>query len=341
MTQGESRSASPGTHDLRGYTATHDFHDEVDLLATGAGSRACREVVGSSVDGADIVAVWVAAPGRVPDLARPQAFVVGGMHGVEVISTELALHLLGQATVPGSLLPEVAAVLEVCDVTFVPALNIDGRRRSIESLSRSRSLFRSAPRVNTHGVDLNRNWPTPVGSDPTRHPLAGTNLRFLPWYRGPQPLSEPETKALQHLAERRPPRMLLNLHCNGELLVYPWSSRRSPTPDRDRFEAMATAFQTTPGGAKYQRRQSSSWYPIAGSSNDYFYDQYGTLAMTVELALPAETVKRRWSSGTRMFWWVNPDNPSDHVRRTAPGCWAAIRSGVDSPSRRQAATLAR
>ena len=78
-----------------------------------------------------------------PDDARLRVLVIGGIHGDEMSSSSMVFHWINQAQVPPADMPDPI------HWRFIPALNPDG-------------LFsRPARRVNAHGVDLNRNFPTP------------------------------------------------------------------------------------------------------------------------------------------------------------------------------------
>lgn len=309
-----------GYHDGDAFDAARRAH------VAEAGDRAGTEVLGHTVEGRAITAVRVAGPGRRPADDRPQALVLGGIHGCEVIATELALDLLGALCrcEPGS---SAAAVLEVADVTVVPALNLDGRARALASLD-GRRLFNGAPRRNVHGVDLNRNWPFPRGVRDHWSPLAGTGIRWLPWYRGTAPLSEPESRALASLAERRPPFALLNLHSTGEIVTWPWSSKEEASPDEPGFMAMADAFRAAQPHARYRAKQSRAWYPIVGNSNDWFHDTFGTLAITVEVSPSAAEPRRDPRRARWFFWYANPVDRDHHVANTLEPCLAALETAA-------------
>jgi murein peptide amidase A len=122
--------------------------------------------------------------------AKLRVLVVGGIHGDELSSAALALHWIALAK-------EIPAQIHW---RFVPLLNPDGL------------LSSPAQRTNAHGVDLNRNFPTPnwdkeapiywqhkVQRDPRRWP-------------GPKPLSEPESKFLHDEMERFKPDMIVSIH---------------------------------------------------------------------------------------------------------------------------------
>jgi murein peptide amidase A len=122
--------------------------------------------------------------------AKLRVLVVGGIHGDELSSASLALHWIGMAQ-------EIPAQIHW---RFVPLLNPDGL------------LTSPAQRTNAHGVDLNRNFPTPhwdkeapiywekkVKRDPRRWP-------------GNKPLSEPEAKYLHEEMEKFKPDMIVSIH---------------------------------------------------------------------------------------------------------------------------------
>jgi predicted deacylase len=281
-------------------------------------------VIGSTVRGVPIPAYTVGAPGRVPDPGRPQVVAIAAIHGCEVISSELALAMLRSITDDTV---ESRPLSEVADLTIVPAVNLDARADALHSLTR-RGLFVSAPRSNANGVDLNRNFPKPEGVTDNWLPLSGTTWRS-PWYRGPSPLSEPEAAALDALVDELRPAGLVNLHSTGCIVTHPWGSRPEPPADQEGFTAMIEAFTAAQASVRYRSKQSAAWYPLIGSSNDHFYDRYGTLAITVETSPPAGSVKADWRRARRFFWYANPTDPDWWIDNDRPACFAALRAAVD------------
>jgi protein MpaA len=129
-----------------------------------------------------------------PENATLRVLVVGAIHGDELSSGAVALHWIQLAAQPPLDAPQVI------HWRFVPVLNPDG------------VLSRPPRRVNAHGVDLNRNFPTPnwerdakvywekrTGKDPRRWP-------------GPKPLSEPESRFLHEQMQSFKPQLIVSIH---------------------------------------------------------------------------------------------------------------------------------
>jgi len=304
----------------RGYHDNEALQAEAEALASNGGTRAEVLEPGKTVSGLAIRGVRVAAPGRRPSAERPQALVTANLHGNEVIGSEVALELLRLLVAAAPEAPG-RTLLDQADVTVLPAVNLDSRAVAAAALVSGR-LGRRAPRGNGHGVDLNRNFPHPADSRDAWHPLSGTGRRWLPWYRGPEAMSEPETRAICDLAETLRPVAAVNLHSVGRLFLHPYCCSPEPPPDIETFVAMGDAFAAAQRVRPYRVKQSRAWYTILGDMDDWLYDRFGTLSVTVELAGPLEG----WSplEALRPLAWMNPRDPAPTCRHTAAACLAAL-----------------
>lgn len=126
--------------------------------------------------------------------AKLRVLVTGAMHGDELSAASVALHWIRLASGQPMDMPQPV------HWRFVPVLNPDG-------------LFSQPPsRTNAHGVDLNRNFPTPnwerdapvywqkrTRKDPRRWP-------------GPTPLSEPESRFLHEQMQSFKPHLIVAIH---------------------------------------------------------------------------------------------------------------------------------
>lgn len=170
-----------------------------DLMA-GSGPRLIAGVaVGRSADGRPIVATASGDPAS----AR-RVLVVGCIHGTECAGMAVARRVLrGPAGCP----PPGA------DVWVVADLDPDG--------------LAAGTRLNGHGVDLNRNFPTgwrPIGR---------------PWdleYSGPRPFSEPETRTARALVRSFRPTTTIWFHQQAEPLVRAWGPS---VPEARRYARLA------------------------------------------------------------------------------------------------------
>ncbi len=134
------------------------------------------EVLGASVRGRPIRALVVGDP----DAPR-RVLVVGCIHGNECAGVAVARRLERRA-------PPAGVVLWI-----VPQLNPDGAARG--------------SRLNAHGVDLNRNFPS------------GWSARAA--NPGPRPLSEPETRVARALVVRVRPAVTIWFH-QAQRMVRAW-----------------------------------------------------------------------------------------------------------------------
>jgi len=129
-------------------------------------------------------------PHELPPPAPRRVLVLGGMHGDELSSSALVFHWIGQAG-------DTAAGL---DWRFVPALNPDGL------------LLPRPTRTNAHGVDLNRNFPTPNWDrDAPAYWLKRTKKDPRRW-PGPSALSEPEARFVTDTVAAWKPDVIVSVH---------------------------------------------------------------------------------------------------------------------------------
>lgn len=93
-------------------------------------------------------------------------------------------------------------------------------------------LWRKNKRLNpdgSYGVDLNRNygpyayWDAENGNSSTEY--------FYATYRGPEPFSEPETRAIRDFLKEHKIRTCLNYHSAGGYYIYPYGARDHETAD--------------------------------------------------------------------------------------------------------------
>jgi protein MpaA len=169
-----------------------------------------RTVLAHSVQGREIEGIFFSASSEV---ARLDTLFLGAFHGDEGISTALLKRLIEVWNV-GHWQSQGPLDFEKTPVLFVPALNPDG--------------LAAETRINANGVDLNRNYPTEeIGAWEILN--QGT-----PYYSGPAPASEPETRLVIELLARFQPRKIISVHSPYKVLNF-------DGPARHLAEVMSTA----------------------------------------------------------------------------------------------------
>jgi hypothetical protein len=94
-------------------------------------------------------------------------------------------------------------------ILTIPAVNIDARNRLIEGVP-------GYLRKNSHGVDLNRNYPSDWDAADNSYGVLSSDP-FAGTYRGPAPASEPETQAVIGMIENFRPKVLFDYHWMGTI----------------------------------------------------------------------------------------------------------------------------
>jgi murein peptide amidase A len=156
-----------------------------------------------SVKGVPLLKRDVVTPGDNPaSAAKMRVMVVGGIHGDELSSSAVALNWIKLATqAPANGISNApASFAGGVHWRFIPMLNPDGL------------MSKPASRVNAHGVDLNRNFPTPNWArDAKVYWEQRTNKDPRRW-PGTEPLSEPESKFLHDEMANFKPNLIVSIH---------------------------------------------------------------------------------------------------------------------------------
>lgn len=193
---------------------------------------------GTSVEGDEIKAF------RSEKKANSYVYLMAGTHGDEVEG----VYLLQQ------LFEWLQESIEL-DVSFivVPILNVDG--------------YRARSRVNSHGVDLNRNYATDTWTAEARE------AKYSP---GPSPLSEPENIYLDKLFQKFPPHLIISFHS-----WKPFINFNGDCEDIANFLAKYNG---------YDVMGDIEGHPTPGSLGDYGPQKYNSPVLTFECPLLSENI---------------------------------------------------
>ncbi len=259
---------------------------QLDTWATDDPSRVSIVGIGTSIEGRSIRGVRISSDAT----PRPGLLINAGQHAREWLSITSALWVV-DALITGADEAPYAALLEQFEVVIVPVVNPDGY---VYTWSDDRYWRKN--RRDGHGVDTNRNFAEGWGGEGAGFDPLDEN------YLGSAAFSEPESQALRDWVMGHPdPRAYLDLHCFGQLVLYPWGHVGEPTDDDAMFaaqsqqmvEAMAALFD-----AEYTPLQGVDLYPAAGNSIDWAYGQ---------IAIPSYAMELRPNFDDRDGFVVAPD----------------------------------
>jgi murein peptide amidase A len=261
-------------------------------VVPGIGASGCRASglvpgAGRSVRGVPLWANDVLPAGGAPKF---KVLLLGGIHGDELASVTLAFDWIARSQgVKASAMPHPAkgARPTIADVgwRFVPLLNPDGL------------LHAPSTRVNAHGVDLNRNFPTADWAREAQPYWIRHTRKDPRRFPGPQALSEPESRWLLQQIDQFHPDLIVSVHAPYGLLDFD-----GPPPAPRRLGSL----QLDPVGV----------YP--GSLGNYGGLVKNVPVMTLELknarAVPPGELAAMWSDLQR---WINEQMTKPGVQASA------------------------
>ena len=288
---------SPHPARAEGYHLTAQLHQRIADVIRAHPGRVSAERYGLSVEGRRLWAVRVRDPGVE---TRHRLLVTAQLHALEWLGSEVALALieaLGARPASG------------VELIIVPVANPDGRANvEADLLAGDDRTYR---RGNANQVDLNRDFAVNRDAEVIWAKLPYTR-RF--YQTSPAPLSQPETQALDALAEAAGVNVSVSLHAFGGYIYLPWAGQRAQHPDHDRLMALGEVMAQ--GQARpYRVMQLCRWiffFRALGTELDHMSGRLGASSFLIELGhsgvrpLAPDT----WRDP---FRWYNPEDPTPHI----------------------------
>jgi hypothetical protein len=308
----------------RSYDEPGGIRDQLYAAARKNPQLVKLEVLGHTAQGREILAVKLTqGAGEETDGSRPAVLYSATQHAREWISTEVDRRLMNyyidQWRANNR---QVRKLLQSTELWFMPVANPDGYQYTFDH----ERLWRKNLRDNNgdgvtqvgDGVDPNRNFPNHWGWDEE----GSSSIPSSDTYRGPAPMSEPETKAMVGLLDRIKFKFQVNYHSNGRWLLYPegWQTG-TPTADDPIYYAMSGNLDHPAIADFHPGLSSDVLYVTNGETTDYANVKDGTLAWTPEL-----------SPGCPTCGFVFPDDPAlvqAEFERNLPFARSVADSAVD------------
>jgi len=285
----------------------HSYDEAVALFRELAERRPdlfAVEVIGQTWEKRDIVAVTIGQNVQAA-AEKPALFYTGTIHAREWIGLELAIGFAQYVDRNVAYDHTIQQALEHAAVYLVPCANPDGFEYSRNHFS----FWRKNRRQNadgSYGVDLNRNFP--IGFVKSNKPDSNV-------YGGPEPFSEPETRALRDFVESHSNiAIALDYHSQGNVFFPAHDFRHEDTIDTTDMNVlcanMAEEIRKI-SDREYGIHQGKPPAKLISGSGREFYHSKGILATVVEV-------------GTRNISDYL-DSMIEHIREHIPALLAAIR----------------
>lgn len=275
-----------------------------------------RHTIGTSAEGRPITGMClVSRSASMP--STPILLIVGGHHAREWISAEVALRILLMLQKQHSESRRVRRLLSELRVCVVPNLNPDGYVFSWEpgwSGTVPKRMWRKNRRLLPTadvGVDLNRNYDVAWNSAD-----GGSDTPSSEVYRGPSPLSEPETRSFSQWHAKLPIVAFVSIHSYGTDILYPLGYSDSAVgPNEGLLAALGglmqrAAFNTT--GQRYEVMKAASAYPVSGDAVDSVHVAHSFA--------PSFTIETRPSELQCCGFVLSPTQ----IEETARECFSAV-----------------
>lgn len=227
--------------------------------------------IGKSLEGRDIWALKISDNAQERELDEPAMLFNSMHHAREVMGPEVGLDIIEYLLENYAADAKVTSWVDNNEIWVMPMFNVDGNNKMWNQDSWWRKNVRGG-----YGVDLNRNYPAGWNSC-----NGSSGSRSSQTYRGPEPASEPETKAMMAFVEDVRPVFDISYHSYSELVIYPYGCRPERAQTKEVVEKIgkevARLIDYDPGTA---------WellYNADGGDIDWMYDAYQVIPFVIEL----------------------------------------------------------
>jgi Zinc carboxypeptidase len=282
-----AQQAANGFNVWRSFDEPGGIRDQLYAAARNNPQLVKLEVLGHTGQGREIIAVKLTQGAQEqPDGTRPAVLYSSTQHAREWISTEVNRRLMNYYIDQWRANDRaVRKLLQTTELWFILVANPDGYQYTFEA----ERLWRKNLRDNNgdgqtqvgDGVDPNRNFPNHWGYDEE----GSSSIQSSDTYRGPAPLSEPETQAMVGLLDRIGFAFQVNWHSAGQWLLYAegWQTS-TPTADDPIYYAMSGNLDDPAIDEFHPGLSSDVLYVTNGETTDYAHAVTGALAWTPELS---------------------------------------------------------
>ncbi len=225
--------------------------------------------IGTSIEGRNILIAHI-GDDLENDADEPEFYYMGQIHGNELVTSILLLHLIDDLLQNYGLDPRIDNIINEIDLYINPLCNPDGLYAG------GNNTVVGATRGNANGVDLNRNFPD--------------------FEDGPHPDGneyQPETLIQMDFASLHNFVMCANLHSGAEVVNYPWDTWSTLHADDNWWQQVSHTYadavqEVAPAnyfnGFNDGITNGYAWYTTAGNHQDYMNWYEHCRDVTLELS---------------------------------------------------------
>jgi len=253
---------------------------------------------GRSVQDRPLLDLRISRPGAE---APAPALVAANIHGNEWIGNRVAMAAARMLLEGRESDPWISSMLDNIEFYFLPCINPDGYQKTWDSRNDDHVPW-AKMRKNANGVDINRNFPLPAPRT-VDDPLAGSDDPDHPRYTGPEPYSEPESRAVRDFVASKSFFASIDLHSNWGTFFPPKCNGRACEKQFKKMMDTAAAKQEI----KYVTVQQWQVDSFSGEMEDAMFYDYGIMAVCWEIFPEAQASEQ----GKRLkhpFWSMNPED---------------------------------
>ena len=284
--------------DWDSYPSYSTYVDMMNQFALDYPNLCSVESFGTSIDNRDLLVAKISDNVSI-DEAEPEFFYSGQMHGDEIVCYVLFLRLIDYLLENYDTDPEIAEIVNSTQIYINPLSNPDGLYTDNDN------TINGATRYNANGIDLNRNFPSPIGDE---HPDDNA------W--------QPENIAMMNFSSQHRFVMSSNSHSGAVVVNYPWDTWSRRHPDDNWFQYVSRLYADTvhenapsPYMTDYNNGITNGydWYQTFGNRQDWFNYELHCREITIELsfnkALPANQLNDHWEYNYQsMIKWLKEVN---------------------------------
>ena len=274
---------------MGGYLTYSEMIDALDLMAHEYPNLiSVRQQVGTDLTHQGRKVEWVRISDNAnEDESEPEILYTALHHAREPVSMMQLVYFMWYLLENYDTDREIEYLVNNTEMYFVPCVNPDGYVYNELIAPEGGGNWRKNMRDNNNdgqfnekddGVDLNRNYAFQWGLDDEG---SSSNPGSIT-YRGEEPFSEPEIRAVRDFIAAREFNFALNYHAFGNFLLVPWGFDGTSNPDSLTFTNYGELLASR-SGYDVGTTQQTLGYLANGVACDWMYAVHDIVAVTPEL----------------------------------------------------------